>query len=367
MSQQATPNRVPAQVRDIDVAWLNAVAPAEVGEIVGLQARDLGTGVGILGEVARLHLTYAAGDEGPATMIAKCASTSAESVALAQAMGFYDREVSFYSQTAARLTDVRVPRPYHVDAAEGSVPFVLLLEDIVGARCPDQIAGLTVEEAGAILDTVAGLHAAFWESPELDQLTWLPPMNNELYKGAGALAEMRWDAFRDVWGPRVPATILTAVEAVIPRYGRLLDWWVEQGHATFTHTDCRAENYLFGGAAGEHTVTVVDFQLCTRHVGAWDVANLLGGSLRIEDRRAAEDGLVARYHARLVELGVRHYPIDRLWRDIRMSWLQQSFAAVAVSDLEGGNERGDELLAELFTRPFVAAADHHAERLVGEL
>ncbi len=358
---------VPAQTADIDAAWLNEVTPDDVGEIVGLEARDLGTGVGILGEVARLHLSYAAGEDGPATMIAKCASSSAESVGLAQAMGFYEREVSFYRHTAPTLEGVRVPRPYHVDAEAGSVPFVLLLEDIAGARCPDQIAGLTVDEAGAILDTVAALHAAFWESPALDELTWLPPMNNDLYKGAGVLAEMRWDAFVEVWGPEVPPAILDAVEEVIPRYGTLLDWWVEQGHGTFTHTDCRAENYLFGGAAGPDGVTMVDFQLCTRHVGAWDVANLLGGSLRIDDRRAAEDELVARYHTRLVEHGVTHYPVDRLWRDLRMSWLQQSFSAVVVSDLEGGNERGDELLAELFTRPFVAAADHDAQELVAEL
>ncbi|MEO1063955.1 MAG: hypothetical protein AAFZ07_21255 [Actinomycetota bacterium] len=358
---------VPNQVSDIDVGWLNEVTPDDVGEVTALDARDLGTGVGILGEVARLHLTYAPGHDGPATMIAKCASPSPESVGLATAMGFYERELSFYRETAATLTDVRVPRPYHVDAAAGSVPFVLLLEDIVGARCPDQIAGLTVDEAGAILDAVAGLHAAFWESPALDELTWLPPMNNDLYKGAGALAEARWDGFVEVWGSRVPATMLAAVEQVIPRYPRLLDWWVEQGHATFAHTDCRAENYLFGGADGDDAVTVVDFQLSTRHVGAWDVANLLGGSLRVDVRREAEEGLVARYHARLVELGVTHYPIDRLWRDIEMSWLQQSFAAVAVSDLEGGNARGDELLAELFTRPFVAAADHGVERLLSEL
>ena len=358
---------VPLQVADIDVAWLNDVTPDDVGEITDLEARDLGTGVGILGEVARLHLTYADGETGPASMLAKCASRSAESVGLAQAMGFYEREVSFYRETAATLRDVRVPRAYHVDAAAASVPFVLVLEDIVDARCPDQIVGLTADEAGAILDAVAGLHAAFWESPELYELAWLPPMNNDLYKGASALAELRWEPFVEVWGERVPPTVLAAVEQVIPLYGDLLDWWVEQGHATFTHTDCRAENYLFGGAAGEDAVTMVDFQLSTRHVGAWDVATLLGGSLRVEDRRAHEEALVARYHARLGELGVTHYPLDRLWRDIRMSWRQQSFSAVVVSDLEGGNERGDELLAELFTRPFEAAADHDAHLLLAEL
>ncbi|MEM9033628.1 MAG: phosphotransferase [Actinomycetota bacterium] len=358
---------VPARASEIDAAWLNEVDAEGVGRVAEVRVDDLGTGVGILGEIVRLTLTYEPGETGPATLIAKGASPSEESVGLCLAMGFYDREISFYRQLASDLDRVRVPKPYHVGAAEGTVPFVLLLEDISGARCPDQIAGIDAEDARRILETAAGLHATFWESPALHALDWLPPMNNPMYAASQALAEMRWDGFVEVWGPRVPPKALAAAGEVIPRYSRLLEWWDEQGNQTFAHTDCRAENYLFGGSAGDDTVTMVDFQLSTRHVGAWDVANLLGGSMTAEVRRSVEDDLVTGYHSTLVELGVTDYSLDQLWRDIRMSWLQQIFSSVVVSDLEGGNERGDDLMAELLTRPFLAADDHDAGALIAEL
>jgi hypothetical protein len=41
-----------------------------------------------------------------------------------------------------------------------------------------------------------------------------------------------------------------------------------------------------------------------------------------------------------------------------MSLLQMCSASVIVSDLQGGNERGDELMENLLLRPVMAAADH---------
>ena len=106
-----------------------------------MRTENLGAGLGLLGEVTRLHLTYAAGQaSGPATLIAKTQSPAPESVFVAQIMGFYDREVSFYRELGGRL-EVRTPRCHHADIAADGTPFVLLLEEITGARTIDQIVG----------------------------------------------------------------------------------------------------------------------------------------------------------------------------------------------------------------------------------
>lgn len=356
---------IPAQIDDIDVSWLNQVTDDEVGTIAEFTAIPLGEGVGILGQLARLHLTYAPGHTGPATMIAKCQSPAPENQGLSAAMGFYLREVNFYRHLADHL-DISVPHAYHADCGPGGLPFVLLLEDIEGAYCPDQVVGITVDEARSILEVAAALHAEFWERDSLYALDWLPPMNNPLYKAAQDLARLRWPGFVERFGDRVPAEFMTVLAQAIEQYPAMLDWWITQGHATFTHTDCRAENYLFGGSRGDGAVTMIDFQLSTRHVGAWDVANLLGGSMEADVRRAHEAELIAFYHQRVCELGVQGYDLDRCWRDYRGSLLQQAVASVVVSDLQGGNDRGDELLEHLFLRPVIAAADHGAGDLLDE-
>jgi len=348
---------IPAQVADIDLAWLNRVLAEEAGTIEAFELVPLGQGVGILGQLARLHLSYAPGHTGPSTVIAKCQSPAPENQGLSAAMGFYLREVNFYRHLADHL-DITVPHAYHADCGPNGLPFILLLEDITDAYCPDQLAGITVDEARRILDVVATLHCEFWERDSLYALDWLPPMNNPLYKAAQGLARLRWPGFVERFAPRVPGGFLSVLAEAIEKYPAMLDWWITQGHATFTHTDCRAENYLFGGSQGEDAVTMIDFQLSTRHVGAWDVANLLGGSMDVDLRRAHESELIAFYHQRVCELGVTGYSLERCWRDYRGSLLQQAVAAVVVSDLQGGNERGDELLEHLFMRPVIAAADH---------
>jgi aminoglycoside/choline kinase family phosphotransferase len=352
---------IPTTVGEITVDWLHQVL-GRFGTIRQLRAESLGEGVGILGQLARLHLDYVPGTTGPATMIAKCPSPAPENQHLARAMGFYLREVSFYREVAASLT-VRVPHAYHADAADDGLPFVLLLEDIVGARTPDQIAGITPDEAARILNLCAELHAAFWDSPRLAEMTWLPPMNNPLYRAGEEMAMARLSAFVERFGERIGDEMVAVVTAVCQHYVELLDHVAAKDHLTFTHTDCRAENYLFGGSAGDDALTMIDFQISTRHFGPWDVANLLGGSMAPDARREVEDDLLAGYHAELIARGVEGYTLDRCWDDYRMSLLQMCSAAVIVSDLQGGNERGDDLLENLFLRPVLAARDHR----VGEL
>ena len=351
---------IPHQVADIDVDWLNEVLDGQVGTIVAMRADRLAEGVGILGELARISLTYADGQSGPASVIAKCQSPAPENQFLAQVMGFYEREVNFYNSTADSL-DIRVPHHYHAAIAEGGVPFVLILEDIIDGYCPDQNAGITAAQAAQILEVAATLHASFWGIA--DTIAWLPPMNNPLYKAGQQLAEMRWPGFVERFGHRIDPTMLAAIKKACDNYAAMLDFVASSGVTTLTHTDCRAENNLF--LDGQPPV-MLDFQLCTRHFGPWDVANLLGGSMTAEVRRVHETELVEGYHATLVSKGVANYDLAACWRDYRLSLLQSCVAVVIVSDLQGGNDRGAELLENLMLRPVVAATDHRVGELLEE-
>jgi hypothetical protein len=49
-----------------------------------------------------------------------------------------------------------------------------------------------------------------------------------------------------------------------------------------------------------------------------------------------------------------------------MSLLQSCTASVIVSDLQGGNDRGAELLEQLFLRPIITATDHRVGELLEE-
>lgn len=359
---------IPTKAAEITVDWLNTrlADDVSIGTIAGVSVDDIGAGVGILGEVTRLTLTYAAGHNGPATMIAKCQSAHPENIGLCQMMGFYEREISFYQQLAPSI-DVRVPHAYLADMEPGGAPFVLLLEEITGARMIDQIDGASRDDVQRVADLLAGLQAPFWNNEAVHALGWLPPMNNEMYKGAQALGEANWAPFVENWGDKVPADALAWCEQLTAKYPAMLDWWAGASPVTLTHTDARAENYLFGGSAGPDAVTMLDFQLSTRHVGTWDIANFLGMSVTIENRRSWERDIVERYHQALISCGVTDYDLDQCWRDYRYCLMHQAWAQLAIANVDPGNDRGRQLLNEFVTRSFTAASDNNSGELLEHL
>ena len=356
---------IPAQSQHVTSAWLNEALDgrADVGRIASVRAENLGEGVGILGEVARLHLTYEPGSTGPATMVAKFQSLFPENVFVSQIMGFYLREVNFYNELAPTL-GLAVPRCFHASIDPAGTPFVILMEEITGARMIDQIAGATRSDCELIVDLGAALHAKFWETPQLYALDWLPPWNNPAYQGARELVAGKIDAFDARWSARVPKHMMSLMHELTPRYVEMLDWWVDRGNVTLAHTDFRADNFLFGGSAGDGVVTMLDFQIMTRHVGAWDVANFLGMSVTAENRREWQDGLLHRYHDALIGHGVTGYSFDRLVEDYRFCSVQQAWAQIAISDADPGNDRGRTLLDSMITRSFQSASDNAGEDIL---
>lgn len=350
---------IPAQSDDVTSAWMNDVLAGhtDVGRIASVRAENMGEGVGILGEVARLHLTYEPGSTGPATMVAKFQSRFPENVFVSQIMGFYLREVNFYNDLAPTL-GLAIPRCFHASIDPAGTPFVILMEEITGARMIDQITGATLDDCERIVDLGAALHAKFWETPQLYALQWLPPWNNPAYQGARELVSSKIEAFDARWSARVPSDAMAWMHEMTPRYVDMLDWWVDRGNVTLAHTDFRADNFLFGGSPGEGVVTMLDFQIMTRHVGAWDIANFLGMSVTAHHRREWQDELLRRYHGALTTHGVTGYSFERLVEDYRFCTLQQAWAQIAISDADPGNERGRILLDSMITRSFESASDN---------
>ena len=354
---------IPSTVTEVSTDWLNEVLPDEFGKITEFTWSDLGKGVGILGVVSRINLTYRLGETGPETLIAKFQSHAKENVLLCQTMGYYQREVNFYKDVGETFP-VSKPKYYFADIDETGTPFTLLVEEIKDAILLDQILGASIEKTASVFTLLAELHAHYWETEELYNLNWLPPMNNNMYKKSQKLASNLLQNFKDRRASEVDSSILKAIEEFIPRYPDFLDWAVNQGNQTFIHNDARCENYLF---SADGSVTMIDFQYCTRFWGAWDISNWLSASLEVEDRREYGLELVNHYHNELITNGVKGYTIDECWKDLKASLVVQTYNQIIDSDLDYSNERGNQLLDECVTRTFTAASDYKIDSFLKEL
>jgi len=327
---------------------IDTISPQWLTDVLGTAGFVDGTVLGVdtqplevasaAGDLARLSLTYETNGRGPATIIAKAPGSGETQRMMDAAMGLFSRERFVYAELAGSLP-VRLPRCYHAGGDDGASP--MLLEDLRDLRMGDQVAGLDRADAERLVDVLADLHAAFWESepPGGDTsrlVSWTDPvfgtmLTQLVMSGVGAL--------RERYAGRVPAGILEAIEQVAPDWTMVLRRCAE-GPQTFVHNDFRLDNIFF---EPDGEPVILDWQLAGRCRGTQDLAYLLSGSMTADALRGCWDFLVRRYHARLLAGGVQGYDLEECRFHYRQSLLYTIAPGIALlgqMQLRGGDDRG---------------------------
>jgi hypothetical protein len=216
------------------------------------------------------------------------------------------------------------------------------------------------------LTAVAKLHAAYWESPGLDQMTWLPAFNGPGNKIGKMIYESSLPRFMEVFGHAIRPEMLPVVERYGDNVHQLLDRFYEAVPHTIVHFDYRLDNLFFDDRSADGpAVRMIDFQAVAKGLGAYDVGYFLSQCLAVEDRRAHEENLLAAYHAALEEGGVRGYGLDQLREHYRLGvllgWLIPVFA---VGSLDVSSERALQLWTAVVERSQAGILDHGCEALL---
>jgi hypothetical protein len=351
---------LPSSLEDITAKWLTetlrAAGALDSNAEVTSVAHDLiSAGVGFIGVVARLSLEYSPGASGPASIVAKLASPDPGSRMLGAAFGLYEREASFYSDLAATC-GIPAPSAYFAryDAALGNV--VILLEDLTDGAFGDQIAGCTLEQAELAIDALARFHAAWWRNPRLDSYAWLKSGIEIIRQPVALMYQASYPVAIERYGHLLTPEIIAMAPTLLPRAMKGIDLLMQLPE-TLTQGDYRLDN-LFYGSSPERPLVVCDWQGPARGPAITDLAYFVAGSLPTDTRRAHEDDLLRRYHARLQERGVRDLPYDQLYQTYRQYFAGIPVAAgmVLLANIPEGNERGRTMI-ETITARFLAASD----------
>jgi Ecdysteroid kinase-like family len=358
---------VPSTIEQVNCEWLTTVlrgagALSASASVVEVASEPVGVGIGVMALLYRLTPTYTPASAGPGSIIVKMASRHDETRAVAAGYRFYEREVNFYQRLSDK-TQLRAPVAYHAQYDTRSRDFVVVMEDLSAGRVCDQITGCSVDDALAVVTTLARHHGEWWNNSRLLDYEFIQSPAEPPYPAFNA------QSGSDSWGP-----CLAYIGDVIPDSLRFLgEQWAEIGpHImelsldlpwTLTHGDLRLDNIFFGDAAGDFAV--VDWQICFRNGGAYDLAYFLSQSLPVSERRAHERQLLDAYHKELCASGVDDYPLDDLWRDYRRAVLFCfCYPMTAAGQLDLVNERAVGLVRTIMERAVAAIEDLDATELV---
>jgi hypothetical protein len=310
---------IPDSPNAITPAWLSAalqdLAPgARAASVEVIDAHSGTTGR------ARLKVTWEHG-ELPSAVFAKLAPTDPIQRAMAVETGMGAREARFY-RDLAREVPVRVPRPIWSTWTGDRRAYIMLLEDLEGSGCtfPDFQSGGDLPIVRSAIESLARLHAAFWESPRFQRdLAWIePPMHSEM-------------------GPQLVATGVKEFGAdqpepfhdmaqVYTQHGDAVAKLLAAGPQTLLHGDPHLGNQFLDRG----TVGFLDWAVICRGPGLRDVAYFMCNSVDTALRRSEERALIRRYLEILASGGAPAPDFDSAWNAYRCLAATGWVAAVAT-------------------------------------
>lgn len=268
----------------------------------------------------------------------------------------YVNEVRFYREIRPRLA-IEAPECFGSVFDQKHRSFGVLMEDLGlrGARFPNALTRVDIDEIQGLLATLAVLHARYWESPRLaSELGWLAtPVSGGMYPVFQALG---LDLIRN----QVETNDYKA--ALIEPLGRTVDelWgalWKAQevlatGPQTLLHGDPHIANtYLLPGARGGF----LDWQLMVKGRWAHDVTYLMTTGLSTDDRRRNERDLLAFYLEELRRHGVQSPPSpEEAWLRYRQAAIWGLVIGWLITPTEN---YGEEITAANLSRLVAAVQD----------
>ena len=309
----------PASLQDITVLWLNeALAPHLVQKrtsVVSCAVEPIDESSGGTGIYGMVSIEYESSDAAlPAKLFAKIYRHS-EHVPLPAAQ--YRTEVAFY-QHLGNNSGVRVPDMMYggFDAATGRAG--MLMQDMSAHRPGDTTIGCSLDDAKAVVNAAADLHARWWRNPEIDSLDWL-------FDISAIFASVRTASLSDVirTGRIVqyvpPGSYGAAVaRALAEEDQHLIGPPVDP--TTLIHGDYRLDNIFFDDTKTPTQPIVFDWGIIAPGNAALDLACFLTtavDSLTLDAEIALLDGYLG-----LLSIAAHKYEMDQLMKDYRIAVLQ---------------------------------------------
>lgn len=273
----------------------------------------------IVSHVIRLGLRYVGGSAGaPQSLILKTPNA-----AFAETRANDGRhEVAFYTQLAPRMPPGLVPRCFDGHYHEESLAWHLLLEDLTDSHDVATQWPLppSREQAMAIVTTLAGWHAAWWDHASLGETvgSWISTEDTaklmETFAG-------HYDRFADLLGDRLSEERRILYRRFIEQSARLFGRYHSRRHVTITHGDAHTWNFLLPRAGTADTVRIFDFDQWRIGVPTGDLAYMMATQWYPERRQTLERALLDRYYETLMAQGVSGYTRGALHQDYRWSVL----------------------------------------------
>ncbi len=349
---------------------LSDLTPEMMADLLGvavesIEIEPIGANAGILGALARVHLSCNPLSSAPGSVIVKLPTDAPPNRAIGMAFKFYERENRFYTELADSVA-IAVPHCYLSHSEPEHDEFVLVLEDLTGLTQTDQAIGASLDQARLAVRSVARMHGQWWDRTHTERLEWMPWVNEPLERDQTMeIYQQGWYPFLDRFGDALTAEQIEAGTLIRDRFGGVIEH-LGRPPLTITHGDFRIDNLFFAPKSSSRPVVVIDWQIAMRSRGVFDVAYFLGTSLQTSVRRRDERQLIAEYHETLTSSGVHDYSISDCWEDYRWSLMYATVYPIDAGSFDLPDELAVTMVRDWSSRFFTAVTDLNCIELLAD-
>jgi aminoglycoside phosphotransferase (APT) family kinase protein len=348
-----------SDISEITPEWLTSVVNPSTPDthVVSYEPTNIGEDIGFAGRIYRLKLDYDREDTGPGSVIVKLATGDEKLKRLLAERGMLFKEARFYQELAGEMK-ISVPKTHHAAYDEDSGDVTIVLEDLGDLQWPDAMAEMPLDQCRTAIETIARMHAQWWNHPRIEA-DWLTPFTN---RGSRAQdAEILDKSFEIVAKLSVECDYLVECMKIVRRHmPKLPGELPRENPVTLIHGDFHPNNITIR----DGSTVLFDWQIVERGSPLTDVVNMMMSGLEPRTLLARERELLEGYHQVLIAEGVRGYGFRRLLSDYRRAILLTSikyfaFLETIDFDVPGGHE----MLTTLIERTNRVAQDHEIMRM----
>lgn len=274
--------------------------------------------------MARLAVRYSpdAPQSAPRSLRLKLAHSGQAAPALPSA------EVAFFQHVAPRMPGFPTPRCIDAAGSEDGVRWHLLLEDVSDTHeQPPYPVPPTDLQCYSAVETLARLHATWWEHPDLTRIAADARIRVRTVAELDAVVERTERAvaaFVDFLGDRLSPARRGVFERLLAHRATLHRCQLSRPR-TVAHGDSHWWNFLYplgdsdgGAGTGAQPVLVIDWAHWTVGGALEDLAHAIALMWFPDRRQRLERPLLEHYHALLCALGVSGYSWEDCWHDYRL-------------------------------------------------
>ncbi|MGW0044213.1 phosphotransferase [Rhodococcus sp. NPDC003348] len=316
------PAAVPLRVEEVTPLWLADALRVPPGAITSVRVVDHDSGT-----AARARIAVQSEADLPDSLFCKMPPRNYLQHVLMNVFRLGTKEVAAY-RALGDNPPVRAPRCHAAKEDRLRRRAVLVLEDVSPtAEFRTCVDALTAAEARAVVDALADLHAAYWDTDRFaDDLRPLAHRSAAEVRLGDLIRRRFLGEISGHTSDLIPAGIKRQCRIFYERSADIDRLWAAQPQ-TLIHGDPHPGNLFFeAGSPG-----FLDWQVASSGAGIRDVAYFLTASVDPDLLRVVERELVERYTSRLAAVGVEVDP-DRTWTLYRAAVTEWFLAAVCTAE-----------------------------------